>query len=98
MVLTMEGSMKTMSWSRYHALSWSFARIRGHLRGGGAKRTRDAGKSAAVSPAAVFEAPAERTRRGRRFRSRSAARLLARMFRSVITFFRTWVLPVHTDF
>jgi hypothetical protein len=26
----MEGSMKTMSWSRYHCLSWSFIRARQH--------------------------------------------------------------------
>jgi|HubBroStandDraft_5_1064220.scaffolds.fasta_scaffold2396371_1 hypothetical protein len=36
--------MKTMSWSRYHALSWSFTRMRSHLRGS-RKRTRRAGTS-----------------------------------------------------
>ena len=29
----MEGSMRTMSWSRYHYLRWSFMRIRMRLRG-----------------------------------------------------------------
>jgi hypothetical protein len=36
-LMQMEGSMKTMSWSRYHCLSWSFMRLRGSLRGGGLK-------------------------------------------------------------
>jgi hypothetical protein len=33
--------MKTMSWSRYHCLSWSFLRIRTGLRWGGLTRTRN---------------------------------------------------------
>ena len=33
-----EGSMKTMSWSRYHCLAWSFLRVRGGLRWGGPTR------------------------------------------------------------
>jgi hypothetical protein len=31
--MPMEGSMRTMSWSRYHCLSWSFLRFRLRLRG-----------------------------------------------------------------
>ena len=32
--------MKTMSWSRYHCLSWSFLRIRSSLHCGGRVRQR----------------------------------------------------------
>jgi hypothetical protein len=35
-----EGSMKTMSWSRYHCLSWSFLRIRSNLHCAGRTRRR----------------------------------------------------------
>jgi hypothetical protein len=31
-IVPMEGSMRTMSWSRYHYLCWSFRRIRMRLR------------------------------------------------------------------
>jgi hypothetical protein len=85
----MEGSMRTMSRSRYHALSWSFMRIRGHRRGGGVKRTRHAGKAVAAAAAA--------RREGRGFQSGPTAGLLARALRSVITIFRTGVLPRDTD-
>jgi hypothetical protein len=48
----MEGSMRTMSRSRYHTLSWSFMRIRGHVRSGG-KRTGRAGNSGPQRPKAL---------------------------------------------
>ena len=43
--------MKTMSWSRYHCLSWSFVRIRSSLHCGALTRTRHAASTAAVSAA-----------------------------------------------
>jgi hypothetical protein len=45
--------MKTMSWSRYHCLSWSFVRIRTGLRRGGLTRTRHRAPTAAISAAAA---------------------------------------------
>jgi hypothetical protein len=45
--------MKTMSWSRYHCLSWSFVRVRSSLRRGGLMRTRHAPATAAISAAAA---------------------------------------------
>jgi hypothetical protein len=39
--------MKTMSWSRYHCLSWSFLRIRSSLRCGGLTRKRNIAATAA---------------------------------------------------
>jgi hypothetical protein len=86
----MEGSMKTMSRSRYHALAWSFMRIRGHRRGGGVKRTRHAGRAVATAAAAAG-------REGGAFRGGQTAGLLARASQSVITIFRTEVLPRDTD-
>ena len=80
--------MKTMSRSRYHALSWSFTRIRGHRRGGGVKRTRHAGR--AVAPAAT-------RREGSAFQGGPTAGLLARVLQSVVAIFRTGVLPRDTD-
>ena len=79
--------MRTMSRSRYHALAWSFARIRSHRRAGSLKRTRYAGKAAA---------PAEPGCKGNGFRG-GAAGFLARSWRSLITIFRTGVLPRDTD-
>jgi hypothetical protein len=40
--------MKTMSWSRYHCLSWSFMRTRTHLRSGMKRRRRHALKPTAL--------------------------------------------------
>lgn len=70
--------MKTMSRSRYHALSWSFMRIRGHARGG-AKRMRRAGNG------------------GPRQAEAFPGGFLLRTFRSIITIFRTGVVPRKTD-
>jgi hypothetical protein len=79
----MEGSMKTMSRSRYHALSWSFTRIRSRVRGG-RKRTRRAGNG---SP-----------RRPMPFQSTAFQRgFLFRALHSLITIFRTGVVPRETD-
>jgi hypothetical protein len=84
-----EGSMKTMSWSRYHALSWSFTRIRGKLRG--AKRAHRTGYAA--SGTGIDAAAGE----GGSFRHRPAQGWSARAFRALITIIRTGVLPVDTD-
>jgi hypothetical protein len=54
--------MKTMSWSRYHCLSWSFLRIRSRLHGGGLTRPRHTAATAANS--------ADTARTGRRRRHR----------------------------
>ncbi len=70
--------MKTMSRSRYHALSWSFTRIRGHVRGGG-KRTRRAG-NVGLRQAKAFQSG-----------------FIARALRSLLTIFRTGVVPRKTD-
>ncbi len=87
--------MKTMSRSRYHALSWSFSRMRGHLRGNGAKRTHRAGHAAAVGSGAAADwagngAPRQAKGFGGEFR--------ARMLRAITAIFRTRVLPGDTDF
>ena len=88
--------MKTMSWSRYHALSWSFMRMRAHLRGSGVKRTRCTGH--AVASSVVPGVLVVRARScGSRQDGRGLGRFLARTFRSIITFFRTGVLPRKTD-
>jgi hypothetical protein len=95
--------MRTMSWSRYHALSWSFMRIRGRLRAGGAKRTRRAAKGAAVGLPAAMDAWADRPgsddrrfeRRG--FRSGRTGGFAARTLRAVTTIFRTGAVPRDTD-
>src|SRR3984957_244659 len=61
MEMEMEGSMRMMSWSRYHCLSWSFMRIRARLRH---DRLVRAGHKAAVTansaPAAKGTAPGRR--------------------------------------
>jgi hypothetical protein len=88
MVLTTEGSVKTMSWSRYHALSWSFARISGHRGGHGVRRTRratvvsEADKGASGVP---------------RLEESVLHGLPVRVLRSILRFFRTGVLPADTD-
>lgn len=88
--------MKTMSRSRYHALSWSFSRMRGHLRGSGVKRTRHAGHAVAASVASG--AAADRTGNGAPLQTEGfGGEFRARMFRSIIAFFRTRVLPGDTD-
>jgi hypothetical protein len=101
MVQMMEGSMKTMSWSRYHALSWSFTRTRGHLRHGRVKRARRASKVAMVAASTdVLAGRADKAEpgcRGSGFQGVPAQGFLARALRSVITIFRTGVLPGDTD-
>jgi hypothetical protein len=88
--------MKTMSRSRYHALSWSFTRMRGHLRGSGVKRTRRAGR--AVTASVVSGAAADRAGNGAPRQAKGfGGEFRARMFRSIIAFFRTRVLPRDTD-
>jgi hypothetical protein len=92
----MEGSMKTMSRSRYHALSWSFSRMRGHLRSGGAKRTGRAGHAVAAS--VISGAAADRTGNGAPPQAQGfGGEFRARMFRSITAIFRTRVLPGDTD-
>jgi hypothetical protein len=94
----MEASMKTMSWSRYHALSWSFSRIRPHLHGRGAKRARRMAKAAAVAAATAPAAPAVRpgaTDPGRR--GRGDFGFLAGVSRALSRIFRTKALPGETD-
>jgi hypothetical protein len=76
-----------MSRSRYHALAWSFARIRGHRRAGGLKRTRRAGQGAAR---------ADLWCKGNGRRGGTAG-FLASAWRSLIAIFRTGVLPRDTD-
>ena len=90
--------MKTMSWSRYHALSWSFSRIRPHLHGRGAKRARRIAKAAAI---AASTAPVARAIRpgaadpGRRGRGEFG--FLATVSRALSRIFRTKALPGETD-
>ena len=92
--------MRTMSRSRYHALSWSFMRIRG--RSGGVKRARRAGKALAAAAPTATDIPAARARsgapgrEGRDFQGGPEG-LLARALRSVIAIIRTRVLPRDTD-
>ena len=88
--------MKTMSRSRYHALSWSFTRMRGHLRGFGGKRTRRTGRAVAAS--VVSEAPADRAGNGAPPPAKDFGDgFRARMFGSIIAIFRARVLPGDTD-
>jgi len=90
----MEGSMKTMSWSRYHALSRSLTRTRSHLRGSRSRRTRRIGKAVFASAVSEADGGASRAaRQDRGFRDGFPARAL----RSIVTFFRTGVLPADTD-
>jgi hypothetical protein len=94
----MEASMKTMSWSRYHALSWSFSRIRTHLHGRGARRARRAAKAAAIAAATAAAAPAVRP--GAAGPGRQGAggfRFLAGASRALSRIFRTKALPAETD-
>jgi hypothetical protein len=82
----MEGSMKTLSRSRYHALSWSFTRMRGDLRTSGAKRTRRARR-------AVVACASGAARHGNGFQGG----FLLRTLRSIIAVIRTGVVPGDTD-
>jgi len=92
----MEASMKTMSWSRYHALSW--ARIRPHLHGRRAKRARRMAKAAAIAASTASAAPAAQPgaadppRRGR-----ADFGFLAGVSRALSRIFRTRALPGETD-
>jgi hypothetical protein len=52
--------MKTMSWSRYHCLSWSFLRIRSRLHCGGLTRPRHTAATAANSADAAGTARRKR--------------------------------------
>ena len=62
----MEGSMKMMSWSRYHCLSWSFTRIRARLRHETLVRAGHKITTRAVStPGAEGAAPGRRRHRSR---------------------------------
>jgi hypothetical protein len=86
--------MKTMSWSRYHALSWSFTRIRCHGGGHGVRRTRRAGNT--VSATVVSEV-ARGASGAPRLEESVAPGSPVRALRSIIRFFRTGVLPADTD-
>jgi hypothetical protein len=62
--MQMEGSMRTMSWSRYHCLSWSFMRIRAGLRHGRLARAGHKITTTEVSaPVAKEAAPGRRRHR-----------------------------------
>jgi hypothetical protein len=94
----MEASMKTMSWSRYRALSWSGSRIRPHLYGRGAKRARRMAKAAASAAATAPAAPAVRPDAADPGRQRRADfGFLARVSRALSRIFRTKALPAETD-
>jgi hypothetical protein len=91
----MEASMKTMSWSRYHALSW--ARIGPHLHGRRAKRARRMAKAAAI---AASSAPATSVRSGAAdpgCEGRADFGFLAGVSRALSRIFRTKALPGETD-
>src|ERR1700676_1741733 len=61
MQMETEGSMRMMSWARYHCLSWSFMRIRARLRHDRLLRSGHRNTTAAVSaPAAKGAAPGRR--------------------------------------
>jgi hypothetical protein len=60
--MQMEGSMRTMSWSRYHCLSWSFMRIRAGLRHGRLARAGHKITTTEVSAPVVKEAAPGRRR------------------------------------
>ena len=92
--------MKTMSWSRYHALSWSFTRIRTHLRHGGVKRRRRAaGAVASTGAEAIVSRPGRGEPEPRRadLAGGSAGGLLARVSQSLTRIFRTKRLRNGTD-
>jgi hypothetical protein len=92
--------MKTMSWSRYHGLSWSFTRIRTHLRHGGAKRRR---RAAAAMVSTRAGAIVVRPGGGEPESSQAdlagglAHRFLARVSQSLTRIFRTKRLRSDTD-
>jgi hypothetical protein len=92
----MEASMKTMSWSRYHALSW--ARIRPHLRGRCAKRARRMAKAAAIAASTIPAVPAVRP--GAADPGRQGSRdfgFLTGVSSALSRIFRTKALPGETD-
>jgi hypothetical protein len=96
--------MKTMSWSRYHALSWSFTRIGTRLRhGGGKRRRRAAGPVASATANTPVSRPhrGEPERRGREpgggFLAGSAGGFLARVSQPLSQIFRTKWLRSDTD-
>jgi hypothetical protein len=90
--------MKTMSWSRYRALSWSRSRIRPHLHGGGAKRARRLAKAAAGAAATAPAASAVRPGAADPGRQRRGDfGFLARVSRVLSRIFRTKALPAETD-
>jgi hypothetical protein len=90
--------MKTVSWSRYHALSWSFSRMRPRLHGRGAKRARRMAEAAAIAAAtasavrAIRAGAADPGRQGR-----GEFGFLATVSRALSRIFRTEALPGETD-
>lgn len=89
--------MKTMSWSRYHALSWSFSRIRPH-HGRGAKRARRMAKAAAIADSTAPAAPAVRPGAADPGRQgRGDFGFLVTVSQALIRIFRTKALPGETD-
>jgi hypothetical protein len=92
----MEASMKTMSWSRYHALSWT--RIRPHLHRRCDKRARRMAKAAAIAASTVPAVPAARRGAADPPRQDSADfGFLAGVSRALSRIFRTKALPGETD-
>jgi len=89
--------MKTMSWSRYHALSWSFSRIRPHLHGRGAKRARRMAKAAAIAASTASTAPVRPGAADPGRRGRGEFGFLATVSRALSRIFRTKALPGETD-
>jgi hypothetical protein len=86
--------MKMMSWSRYHALSWSVVRVRTHPRHGGVKRLRHPAKAVVMVAEARANRPGKSTAA---LRESPGRRSRARILRSIIKIFRTRVLPGKTD-
>jgi hypothetical protein len=99
--------MKMMSWSRYHALSWSAPRVRPRLRHGGMKPKRPSFKrhhSVKASAAIASEGAASEVMTGLSGGNKPSHRgrgpgagFLAWALLSLIKIFRTRVLPGDTD-
>ena len=90
--------MKTMSWSRYHALSWSFSRIRPRLRCRSTKRARRTAKAAAIAASTTPAAPAVRPGAADPGGQGSAdVGFLAGASQALSRIFRTKALPGETD-
>jgi hypothetical protein len=86
--MQMEGSMKTMSWSRYHCLSWSFMHAAHRHRAAGFYRaTRQPAGTTGAAAARPAKMSGEHIR-VRRFRD---------YFRLVTGLFRTKSRPGDTD-